>query len=80
MMGPKKQEFFGQESTYSREMIVRIMLIDIAQNCQKVPISDFQSQFSISKIIRIFLTKIFIEEYDLRGTLLVIDIFENLDF
>ena len=30
---------------------------------QKVPKSDFQSQFSMSKIIRIFLKKIFTEEY-----------------
>jgi hypothetical protein len=34
----------------------------------------------MSKIIRIFLKKIFIEEYDFRGTLFVIDIFENFSF
>ena len=37
--------------------------------------SDFQSQFSMSKIIRIFLNLFFIEEYQLRGTYLVIGIF-----
>ena len=42
---------------------------------QKVPKSDFQSQFSMSKNVRIFLKKKFIEEYDFRGTLFVIDIF-----
>ena len=41
----------------------------------KVPISDFQSQFSMSKIIRNFLKKKFIEEYHFRGTFFVIDIF-----
>ena len=35
---------------------------------KKMPISDFQSDFSMSKIIWIFLKKIFIEEYQLRGT------------
>ena len=47
---------------------------------QKVPKSDFQSQFSMSKNIRIFLQKNFIEEYDFRGTLFVIDIFWKLQF
>ena len=36
---------------------------------QKMPISDFQSEFSMSKIIRIFLNFFFfIEEYQFRGT------------
>ena len=34
----------------------------------------------MSKIIRIFLKKNFIEEYDFRGTLIVIDIFWKLQF
>ena len=33
---------------------------------KKVPKSDFQSQFSMSKIIRIFLNFLFIEEYQFR--------------
>ena len=37
--------------------------------------SDFQSQFSMSENIQIFLKIIFIEEYDSRGTVFVIDIF-----
>ena len=36
---------------------------DVHIGRQKVPKSDFQSQFSISKIIRIFLIFFFIEEY-----------------
>ena len=47
---------------------------------QKMPISDFQSDFSMSKIIRIFLKKIFIEEYQFRGTYIVIGIFWKLQF
>jgi len=43
----------------------------------KVPISDFQSQFSMSKIIRIFAKNVFIKEY--RCFLLLI-FFENFDF
>ena len=44
-------------------------------SCQKVPKFDFQSQFSMSKIIRIFLNFFFIEEYQFRSTFFVIDIF-----
>ena len=47
----------------------------LSKSCQKWQNSDFQSQFSMSKIIRIFLEIFFIEEYDFRGTLFVIDIF-----
>ena len=43
-------------------------------------ISDFQSQFSMSKIIRIFLNFFFIEEYQFRGTFFDIDIFWKLQF
>ena len=42
---------------------------------QKVPKSDFQSQFSMSKIILIF-----IEEYQFRKKFFVIVVFENFDF
>ena len=40
-----------------------------------MPISDFQSDFSMSKITRIFLKNFFIEEYQFRGTYIVIGIF-----
>ena len=46
-------------------------------NVQKL---DFQSEFSMSKNIQIFLKKIFIEEYDFRVTLFVIKIFWKLQF
>jgi hypothetical protein len=38
---------------------------------QKVPKSDFQSQFSSSKITRIFFKKNFVEKYQFRGTFFV---------
>ena len=47
--------------------------------CLKVQKMDFQSQFSTSKIIQIFLKNI-IEEYEFRDTLFVIDIFWKLQF
>ena len=47
----------------------------LSKICQKWPNSDFQSQFSMSRNIRIFLKKKFIKEYDFRGSLFVIDIF-----
>ena len=36
---------------------------------------DIQSQFCMSKIIGIFINFFFIEEYELRGTFVVIDVF-----
>jgi hypothetical protein len=42
---------------------------------QKVPKSDFQSQFSMSKIIQTFLIFFFIEEYQFRRRFFVIVIF-----
>ena len=44
-----------------------------------MPISNFQSQYSMSKTVRIFLF-FFIIEYQFRGMFLVIDIFDNLNF
>ena len=38
---------------------------------QKVPKSGFQSQFSESKIIQIFIKKNSVEEYQSRGTFFV---------
>ena len=46
---------------------------------KKKPISDFQTQFSMSKIIRIFLI-FFIEEYQFRGIIFVVDTFWKLQF
>ena len=54
--------------------------VGLAGGDWKILISDLQSQFSMSKIIRIFLIFFFIEEYDFRGTLFVIDIFWKLHF
>ena len=49
-------------------------------SCQQVPKFDFQTQFSMSKIIRIFLISFFIEEYQFRGMFFVIAIFWKLQF
>ena len=48
------------------------------KSLQNVQNSDFQSQFSKSKMIQIFLNKIFVEEYFLRSSFFVIDIFWQL--
>ena len=45
-----------------------------------MPISDFQSQFSMSKIIQIFLNFFYSEEYQFRGMFFVVDIFWKLQF
>ena len=51
------------------------MLCLASPACRKVRKMDFQSQFSMSKIIRIFLNFFFIEEYKFRCTFFVIGIF-----
>ena len=45
------------------------------KKCKITQPLDFQSQFSILKIISIFLKFFFIEEYQFRSTFFVIDIF-----
>ena len=52
---------FGQESTVVK-LNYQILSLHLVTVCQKVPILDFQSEFFMSKIIRIFMKK-FIEEY-----------------
>ena len=47
---------FGQESTVVK-WNYQILSLHLVTVCQKVPILDFQSEFSMSKIIRIFLKK-----------------------
>ena len=47
---------------------------------RKMPISDFQSQFSMSKIIRIFLKKNSLKNINLGACFLLLTFFENLNF
>ena len=52
-----------------------LTITDVQMGRQKVPKSDFQRQFAMSKIILIF-----IEEYQFRKKFFVIVVFENFDF
>ena len=70
---------FGQESTVVK-WNYQILGLHPVTVCQKVPILDFQSEFSMSKIIQIFLKKKFIEEYQSRRTFFVKSIFCWLQF
>ena len=70
---------FGQESTVVK-WNYQILSLHLVTDRQKVPILDFQSEFSMSKIIRIFLKKIFIEEYQFKRTFFVKIIFCWLQF
>ena len=70
---------FGQGSTVVK-WNYQILSLHLVTVCQKVPILDFQSEFSMSKIIRIFLKKLFIEEYQFKRTFLVKSIFCWLQF
>ena len=53
---------------------------DVHMGLQKVPKSDFQSQFSMAKIIQIFLNFFFIDEYQFRRRFFIIAIFWKLQF
>ena len=53
----------------------QIRRIGVVSSCQKVPKLDFQSQFSMSKIIRNLSNVFFIKVYEFRSSLFVIDIF-----
>ena len=70
---------FGQESIVVK-WNYKILSLHLVTVCQKVPILDFQSEFSMSKIIRIFRKKIFIEEYQFKRTFFVKIIFCCLQF
>ena len=53
-----------------------ILRIGLTERCQIVPKFDFQSQFSMPKVVRIFLNFFFfVEEYQFKSIFLVIDIF-----
>jgi hypothetical protein len=72
-MRPKKQGF------WPRVNCSQIKLPDFespsGDGLSKSAILDFQSEFSMSKIIRIFLKKKFIEEYQFSCTFFVKSIF-----
>ena len=72
--GIQFRKVFGYKSTYPQE-ILGFLRIGEVRKCQKVQKFDFQSQFSMSKVIQIFLKKIFIEEYQILEHIFVIKIF-----
>ena len=53
---------------------------DVHMGRQKVPKSDFQSQFSMSKIIRIFLIFFSLKNISLEEGFLLLSFFENFNF
>ena len=53
---------------------------DVQMGRQKVPKSDFQSQFSMSKIIRIFLIFFSLKNISLEEGFLLLSFFENFNF
>ena len=53
---------------------------DVHMGCQKVPILDFQSEFSMSKIIWIFLIFFSLKNISLEEGFLLLSFFENFNF
>ena len=76
----------SQQGLYFRKKSVKkwknfdLTFTDVHMDRQKVPKSDFQSQFSMSKNVRIFLKKNFIEEYQFRSIFIVKTMFCWLQF
>ena len=57
-----------------------ILRIGVLGRCQKVTKFDFQSQFSMSKIVGIIPKKFFIEKYEIRSTTFINDTFCLMSF
>ena len=73
--GDTKLERFLPKNQHTQRKLLNFEFWINGELCQKVPKFDIQSQFSMSKIIRIFLNSFFIEEYQFRSTFFVIAIF-----
>ena len=72
-------KFFGQESTVVK-WNYQILSLRLVTVCQKVPILDFQLEFSTSKIIRIFLIFYSLKNINLGAHFLISSIFKSLYF
>ena len=76
-------EDMSQQGSDFRKKISKIIIFfwfDFHRCCQKVPESDFQSQFSTSKIIRIFLIFFSLKNISLGACFLFLSFFENFNF
>ena len=62
------------------KMIFCLTFTDVHRGRQKVPKSDFQSQFSMSKIIQIFLIFFSLKNISLEEGFLLLSFFENFNF
>ena len=73
LAGGTKLERFLPKNQHTQRKLLNFE--NWVNGCQKVPKFDFQSQFFMSKVIRIFLNFFFIEEYQFRSTF-----FDNINF
>ena len=74
------RKIFGQKSTVVNWNNWNLQ-IGVMGRCQKVPKSDFQSQFSTSKIIWIFLIFFFaLKNTNLGAHFLLLAFFDNINF
>ena len=69
-MGGTKLEIFSPKNQHAQRKLLNFENW-VHGEVSKVPKFDFQSQFSMSKIIRIFLDFFFIEEFQLRSKFFV---------
>ena len=61
-------------------MFFDLTFTDVHMGRQKVPKSDFQSQFSMSKIIRISMIFFSLKNISLGAGFLLVTFFENFDY
>ena len=71
--GKQIGKIFAQELTCPKENY-RILRIGVMRRCQKGPKFDFQSRFSMSKMIGIFLKNFSLKNTNLGAHFFVIDI------
>ena len=71
-------ERFLPKSQHTRRKLW-VLSFGLMASCQKVPKFYFQSQFSMSKIIRLFLI-FFIEDYQSRSTFFLLTFFDKINF
>ena len=74
--GTRHRQGFWQRIKWNYQ----ILSLHLVTVCQIVPILDFQSEFSMSKMIRIFHKKNFIEKYQFRRNFFVKSIFSDFNF
>ena len=77
--GDTKLEIFLHNNQHTQKKIVVFSSFGLRESCQKVPKFDFQSQFSMSKIIQIFLNFFSLKNTNLEAQFLLLAFFDKIN-